>query len=126
MTYASDTSALSTRGNLANISNGFACGNQTHCWIGGSTYNLVSSITRVTFSNDLATSTNRVNLIRVMRSSGSGNNTYIWWAGGYNGAGTNYSDVERMEYLNDLSTLSTRGPMSFTSSCLATNHMTLG
>ena len=125
LTYASDTSALSTRGNLANISTGFACGNQTHCWIGGSTDSLVSSITRVTFSNDLATSTNRGNLVRAMRRSGSGSNTYIWWAGGY-GSGNNYSDVERMEYVNDLSTLSPRGPMSLSRQCLATNHMTLG
>ena len=125
LTYASDTSALSTRGNLANISTGFACGNQTHCWIGGSGDSLVSSITRVTFSNDLATSTNRGNLVRAMRRSGSGSNTYIWWAGGYQYPNT-YTDVERMEYVNDLSTLSPRGSMSLSRSCLATNHMTLG
>ncbi|MDC4214065.1 MAG: hypothetical protein MT334_05490, partial [Candidatus Nitrosopumilus limneticus] len=84
-----------------------------------------SSITRVTFSNDLATSTNRGNLVRAMKRSGSGSNTYIWWAGGYVYPNA-YTDVERMEYVNDLSTLSPRGSMSLSRSCLATNHMTLG
>ena len=126
LTYASDTSALSTRGNLSGESTGQASGNKTYFWVAGKDSPAVSSnIERVTFSSDLATATTRGTLTTARRPSGSGNNTYIWWAAGYNGSAQT-SIVDRMSYETDLAASSPRGNLHYSNQVYATNHMTLG
>ena len=95
----------------------------THGWFGGGSYG--STVDRIDFSNDTGTANIRGSL-SLARSSlaATGNSNYGWFGGGYvivpsPFSFTYYSRVDRIDFSNDSSTASVRGPLSTERSQLA-------
>ena len=85
----------------------------THGWFGGGSYG--STVDRIDFSNDTGTANIRGSLSLARNSlAATGNSNYGWFGGGYvpGSPGTLYSRVDRIDFSNDSSTASVRGPLS--------------
>jgi len=116
--FSNDTATASLRGNLANTPGSLksTSSNRNYGYVvGGSTVPSVSYVERIDYANDSATALVRGPLGGPVRGStaGAGNNDYGWHTGGMYAlpSRTNYSLVERIDYSNDSSTTSTRGPL---------------
>jgi hypothetical protein len=95
-----------------------ATGNSDYGWFGGGYTTLpavrVSSVNRIDFSNDGVTASVRGPLLTVIEmSAATGNSNYGWFGGGNSPAETpsNISRVDRINFSNDLATVSSRGPL---------------
>ena len=112
--YSNDTNVLNshtfltTRHTLAGAS-----GNSNFGYFGGGLG--TSTVERIDYSNDKSTSLIRGPLsIGRGRLAATGNSNFGYFGGGYVGGPTvNISTVDRVNYSNDLSTSSVRGPLSF-------------
>lgn len=112
--YANDTQAASTRGSLSAQRTGArAVSNEFYGWwangFNGSIVN-TSHIDRIDFSNDTATSSLRSNLTSARYSfSAAGSSAFGWWGGGYiPGGGGRRSEIDRLQFANDLVTATVR------------------
>jgi len=94
-----------------------ATGNSDYGWFGGgyttSPAVRVSSVDRIDFSNDGVTASVRGPLLTVIEmSAATGNSNYGWFGGGNSPATpSNISRVDRINFSNDLATVSSRGPL---------------
>jgi hypothetical protein len=94
-----------------------ATGNSDYGWFGGGYTNLpsvrVSSVNRIDFSNDGVTASVRGPLLTAIEiSAATGNSNYGWFGGGNSPATpSNISRVDRINFSNDLATVSSRGPL---------------
>ena len=117
--YANDNVIASIRGPLSQPRRTFgAAGNSNFGWFGGGntafTFPNTSGVERIDYANDLVNATKRTNLsaaISVLTSTGNSN--FGYFGGGTPGPGpATVSTVERLEYSNDTTNLSIRGPLS--------------
>ena len=118
--FSNDNASASVRGPLSLARYSLAAtGNSNYGWFGGG-YGAgspvaVSRVDRIDFSNDSATVSVRGPLSSVRRLlSATGNSNYGWFGGG---GGTSFpvigtSIVDRIDFSNDSSTASVRGPLS--------------
>ena len=113
--FSNDTSTASVRGPLSSAGYASAAtGNSNYGWFGGSGSGPLSTVDRIDFSNDSGTVSVRgpLNLARGALSA-TGNSNYGWFGGGGNiPAFTSVSRVDRIDFSNDSSTASARGPLS--------------
>ncbi len=121
MTFSSDTSTASLRGNLDqskyghNITTGI-----DYAWVAGGFVTpsavSISNISRITFDSDTDTSLSRGLLSRNLSAMATVNdNTYGWFAGGYDNPVTgSLTAIYRMDFSTDTATTATRGNLSLT------------
>jgi hypothetical protein len=134
--YANDNVTASARGTMSNRSRHTGFGNGNYGWMVGGTsgsfqpYPMLSSVERIDYSNDTVSASARTALPATnQRMAGTGNSNYGWTTGG--AGSTNapaISTVYRVDYANDLSAGSSRGPLSaakYTHSAVA-NYVTPG
>ena len=112
--FSNDLATASPRGSLSSARYGpGATGNSNYGWFGGGFYTDI--VDRVDFSNDSATASVRGPLSFPRGGvSAVGNSNYGWFGGGYNfplGAPTTKSIVDRINFSNDSTTASVRGPL---------------
>ena len=96
--------------------------NNTHGWFGGglvpATSTTVSAVERIDFSNDTRTASTKGPLSIARRTpAATGNSNYGWFGGGWFSPSTpqiNYTTVDRVDFSNDSSTASVRGPLAST------------
>jgi hypothetical protein len=120
--FSNDSPTALTRGPLSAIKyNPAATGNSNYGWFGGgqssgSVY--YSTVERINFSNDSATASPRTTFTGVpangiTRQAATGNSNYGWFGGGsVPSVPLVRSTVYRLDFSNDSSTISTRGPLS--------------
>jgi hypothetical protein len=114
--FSNDSVAASPRGPLSSARYDFAAtGNSNYGWFGGGrTTPYFSTVDRINFSNDLSTASTRSPLNapagRTLLAA-TGNSNYGWFGGGYN-TPISFSTVDRIDFSNDLSTVTTRGPLT--------------
>jgi hypothetical protein len=113
--FFNDSVTASPRGplNRARYST-VATGNSNYGWFGGGS-DLLSTVDRIDFSNDSATASIRGPLDRGRYNlTATGNSNYGWFGGGYTftPAPETLSRVDRIDFSNDFSTASVRGPLS--------------
>jgi hypothetical protein len=119
--FSNDAATASPRGPLSLAKSSLAAtGNSNYGWFGGGfttggSPGPVSTVDRIDFSNDAATASVRGNMaIGTNQFGATGNSNYGWFGGGrapgppYIG----YSYVQRIDFSNDSSTASVRGPLS--------------
>jgi hypothetical protein len=116
--FSNDTGTANIRGPLSSARRLLAAtGNSNYGWFGGAispTPSPFSTVDRIDFSNDLSTASIRGPL-SLGRSSptATGNSNYGWFGGGDTFGGTApVSTVERIDFSNDSSTASPRGPLT--------------
>jgi hypothetical protein len=119
-TTASPRSPLSSaRGYIA------ATGNSNYGWFGGggtgASITSLSTIDRLDFSNDLASVSVRSPLNGRFALSATGNSNYGWFGGGAPapGASAQVSIIDRIDFSNDSTLVSPRGPLSLARSTTA-------
>jgi hypothetical protein len=115
--YFNDT--VTNQGNLLNFSGaGWSSTNNRNFgyFTGGYSAPITySGLDRIDFSNDTLVASKRSNVVSTNYGmSGFGNETF-----GYFGGGINFSLVRRVDYANDTSTVSIRGPLSTSVNYLA-------
>jgi hypothetical protein len=97
----------------------------THGWFGGGysggTPGKTATVDRIDFSNDTGTANIRGPLSASKYGlAATGNSNYGWFGGGYSSPpATSYSLVDRIDFSNDSSTASPRGPLSLARRFLA-------
>jgi hypothetical protein len=119
--FSNDSPSASVRGPLSLArSNSAATGNSNYGWFGGGQIPgpLINTETveRIDFSNDSSTASVRGSL-SLARSAlaATGNSNYGWFGGGLGGTSfplTTVATVDRINFSNDSTTVSTRGPLS--------------
>ena len=120
--FSNDSSTPSPRGSLvttkANLS---ALGNSNYGWFGGGSNPFTSRVDRIDFSNDFATASPRGPLsLPRDRTAATGNSNYGWFASGENGSiPAKISTIERIDFSNDTTSASVRGPVLTTKSNLS-------
>ena len=118
ITYATDTDTGTSRGRLSTSFFGMAAaGNTTDGWFGGgeNPSGTTSTVNRITYATDTATASIKGPLSQArQRLSATGTSSYGWFAAGYNPNTPSpfFSSVDRIDYANDTTTASTRGPLS--------------
>jgi hypothetical protein len=122
--FSNDSSTASVRGPLSSEKSQFAAtGNSNYGWFGGGLIPgpaVTSVVERINFSNDSATASPRSLLSAptgIKFSAATGNSNYGWFGGGTTTATAPnplLSTVDRIDFSNDSSTVSVRGPL-FTS-----------
>jgi hypothetical protein len=118
ITYATDTNTASQRGplSLARTKIASASDNSAYSWFAGG--NLLpgplSTVDRITYATDTATASVRGPLTAAKYNlSAMGNSAYGWFCSGYVfGVSAYSSSVIRIDYANDTTTPSIRGPLS--------------
>ena len=113
--FSNDSSTTSVRGPLSSIRTWLAAtGNSNYGWFGGGNIPGVSTVDRIDFSNDSSTALPRGPLVLGIYSlAATGNSNYGWFGGGVFTPGpTKISRVERIDFSNDFSATSIRGPLS--------------
>jgi hypothetical protein len=115
--FSNDTGTANIRGSLSSERSLVAAtGNSNYGWFGGGYAPVaqVSRVDRIDFSNDSATASVRGPLSLARRDlAATGNSNYGWFGGGSNPATpAYYSLVDRIDFANDSSTASPRGPLS--------------
>ena len=123
--FSNDSSTASVRGPLSLARTQLAAtGNSNYGWFGGGAISgpaAVSRVDRIDFSNDSSTASVRgpLSLARTQLAA-TGNSNYGWFGGGGPGpAPTIISRVDRIDFSNDSSTASVRGPLSLARTQLA-------
>jgi len=112
--YSNDSATASVRGPLSlardepvstgNLNFGY--------YSGGRSPSLTTRIDRISYANDLVVASIRANLnIFRERHFGCGNSNFAFFGGGYREFPA-FSSIERLDYSNDTSSLSTRGNLS--------------
>ena len=118
ITYATDSGSASTRGPLsaARYFMG-AIGNSAYGWY-GSAYSNITSVDRITYATDTATAVKRTTMAftdtnSIMKYAAAGNDSYGWFgAGKAFGPSAAITTVQRIDYSNDTTALSSRGSLS--------------
>jgi len=128
--FANDFVNASPRGLLSASRSGLAAtGNSNYGWFGGGSAPgplIYATVDRIDFSNDSSTASVRGPL-SLARSSlaATGNSNYGWFGGGLSGPSVSpVSTVDRIDFSNDSSTASVRGPLSSTRYRLAATSNT--
>jgi len=121
--FANDSSTASPRGPLSSARQKLAAtGNSNYGWFGGGVPGpTLSTVNRIDFSNDSATASVRGPLNTPTGRgylAATGNTNYGWFGGGLEPGG-HVSTVDRIDFSNDSSTASSRGPLSLERSFLA-------
>ena len=118
ITYATDSGSTSTRGPLSVARQQLrGIGNSTYGWFGAANDN-IKTVDRITYANDTATATQRTTMAFTDNNSlysygAVGNDSYGWFGGGRAfGPGTAITSVQRIDYANDTTALSSRGSLS--------------
>jgi hypothetical protein len=117
--FSNDSSTSSSRGPLSlSRSRLAATGNSNYGWFGGGVSPSTTAVVdRIDFSNDSATASPRgpLSLARYNLAA-TGNSNYGWFASGSDTAtapvSSLYATVDRIDFSNDSSTASIRGPLS--------------
>jgi hypothetical protein len=115
--FANDSVAASVRGPLSQARDSLAAtGNSNYGWFGGGrtpTPARLSTVDRIDFSNDAATASPRGSLsFARSQLAATGNSNYGWWGGGYGDPAPGLrSTVDRIDFSNDSTTASVRGPL---------------
>jgi hypothetical protein len=118
--FSNDTGTANIRGPLSVAKrDSTATGNSNYGWFGGGyipTPAVVSTVDRIDFANDsVAVSVRGPLSIERGFLAATGNSNYGWFAGGMNPSVTPtifHSRVDRIDFSNDSSTTSPRGPLS--------------
>jgi hypothetical protein len=116
--YSNDSSTASPRGPLSLARYQFiATGNSNYGWFGGgrdTPSTSVSTVDRIDFSNDASTASPRGPLSGSRYDPAAiANSNYGWFGGGYNPPSPgSKSTVDRIDFSNDSSTATARGPLS--------------
>jgi len=119
--FSNDSSTASVRGPLNSTRYALAAtGNSNYGWFGGGRngglYVPIVSVDRIDFSNDSSTASVRGPLSSSQYGvAATGNSNYGWFGSGYvpsPGGGVVISSVDRIDFSNDLSPASVRGPLS--------------
>ena len=113
--FSNDSSTASVRGPLSGTRYKLAAtGNSNYGWFGGGSGS--NSVNRIDFSNDSSTASPRSPLSEIRSNiSATGNSNYGWFGGGSTPTGpgpVRHSTVYRIDFSNDSSTASIRGPLS--------------
>jgi len=125
--FSNDTQTASTKGVLS-AARGYlaATSNSNYGWYGGGNNgpsgNALSTVDRIDFSNDTSSASPRGSLgTTKAKAAATGNSNYGWFGGGYfTGSSSNTNTtVVRIDYSNDSSIASPRGPLVFVSSTRA-------
>jgi len=125
--FSNDTQTASTKGVLS-AARGYlaATSNSNYGWYGGgnpgTANTALSTVDRIDFSNDTPSASPRGSLgTTKAKAAATGNSNYGWFGGGYfTGSSSNTeSIVVRIDYSNDSSLASPRGPLVFVSSTRA-------
>jgi hypothetical protein len=123
--FSNDSVSASPRGSLSQARSYLAAtGNSNYGWFaGGYASGPVATVDRINFSNDSVSTSPRSPLSLARFSlSATGNSNYGWFGGGANGVSFPYtllSRVDRIDFSNDSSTTSPRGPLSAARAYLA-------
>jgi hypothetical protein len=118
--FSNDSGAISVRGSLSQRRYvGAATGNSNYGWFGGgggSGFPKLATIDRIDFSNDLSAASVRGSLSSARGYlAATGNSNYGWFGGGAPSGGGETSPintVNRIDFSNDLATVSPRGSLS--------------
>ena len=116
--YANDSATAVVKGSMAPGTDRYqaATSNTSYGWFsGGQPGSGNSKVQRIDFSNDDTTASPRGNLSLSRQAlAGAGNASYGWHAGGYNWPAPDYirTIVDRIDYANDSSTATPKGPLS--------------
>ena len=114
--FSNDSPIASIRGPLTSIRQLLsATGNSNYGWFGGGEYSGVATVDRINFANDSVSASPRGPLT-IARGflAATGNSNYGWFGGGYIQPSVPvnyYSRVDRIDFSNDSSTASIRGPL---------------
>ena len=126
--FSNDSSTASPRGPLSLAGYILATsGNSNYGWFGGgmnSSFSTVSRVDRIDFSSDSSTASVRGSLSLARYDlAATGNSNYGWFGGGYvfPSSPSKKSTVDRIDFSNDSSTASLRGPLSSVRYILATS-----
>jgi hypothetical protein len=126
--FSNDLASVSPRGRLSSTRNRHAAtGNSNYGWFGGGAG--VTTIDRIDFSNDSSTASVRGPLSSTRYFlAATGNSNYGWFGGGSTPTTpTIKSTTERIDFSNDATTASPRGPLSLARSNLtATGNSNYG
>ena len=122
--FSSDSSTASVRGSLTSNRRFLtATGNSNYGWFGGGSANdNLSIVDRIDFSNDSSTTSSRGPLSSArLNSTTTANSNYGWFGGGATTflPTTPTSSVDRIDFSNDFSTASPRGPLTLARNILA-------
>jgi hypothetical protein len=113
--FSNDSATASVRGPLSSVRYAFAAtGNSNYGWFGGGIFPVVSTVDRINFSNDSSIASIRGTLNAPAgryNLAATGNSNYGWFGGGRD-TPTTYSAVYRIDFSNDSTTASIRGPLS--------------
>jgi len=114
--FSNDSATASVRGPLSLARyNLAATGNSNYGWFGGGfTTVQVATVDRIDFSNDSPSASVRGSLVAARGYlAATGNSNYGWFGGGFTFPPTaTVSRVDRIDFSNDSSTASPRGPLS--------------
>jgi hypothetical protein len=129
--FSNDSSTASARGPLSLARRQLAAtGNSNYGWFGGGTVPgppVYATVDRIDFSNDLATVSVRGPLSTPAgryQLSATGNSNYGWFGGGSDVTTAPVATVDRIDFSNDSSTASPRGPLSLARGYLAATSNT--
>jgi len=120
--FSNDSSTASVRGSLSSGRQGSgATGNSNYGWFGGSYPGTTKTVERIDFSNDSTIASPRSPLFAARyQLAATGNSNYGWFGGGWSPAVPGaVSAVDRIDFSNDSSTASVRGPLSSARNALA-------
>ena len=116
--FSNDSATASPRGSLS-LARAYlaATGNSNYGWFGGGlnpTPPVVSTVDRIDFATDFSTASVRGPLSAARAYlAATGNSNYGWFGGGrLPTPAISYSTVDRIDFSNDFSTTSPRGPLS--------------
>jgi hypothetical protein len=119
--FSNDSPTASVRGPLSSVRTRLAAtGNSNYGWFGGGLPSsapptTISTVERIDFSNDGVTVSPRGPLSSAkQRLAATGNSNYGWFGGGNTGGfpSPQVATVDRIDFSNDSSTASVRGPLS--------------
>ena len=121
--FSNDSASVSVRGPLGVTKTKAATtGNSNYGWFGGGgAITALATVDRIDFSNDSGTASPRGPLVLEIYSlAATGNSNYGWFGGGLVQVPTvKLSRVERIDFSNDFSASSIRGPLSASKYVLA-------
>lgn len=112
--FANDTAGVNVRTSATNpLNTTEATGNNNFGWIAGGVVSTtaINVVNRISYANDLAQTTVRAGLSTGKNGNAALTNSfYGWWGGGNNtSGGQQFSNLERIDFANDLSAISIRG-----------------